>query len=198
MQVLLVLVLYGGEVHQHMLSMEEPITQEQLSEISRRLTDRFQGKTSDQVEYNLQDLEGLQEIFARYILVNMKQTDSLSAGEVFLDGLTNVMAEPEFTGSDEVRRALHLLEERSLLNELLERTILPGSIGGVQVLIGGEGIFDELRQFSVILSSYGASGLSTGTIGILGPMRMSYGRSISMVRFLSRLLSDLVVETLGD
>ncbi|MBI9049477.1 MAG: heat-inducible transcription repressor HrcA [Anaerolineaceae bacterium] len=198
LQVLLVLVLYGGEVHQHVISMDEPATQEQLSEVSRTLTDRFRGMVSIEVERNLQELDGLSSLFADYILVNMRQTDSLSAGEVFMDGLTNVMAEPEFTGSNEVRRALHLLEERSLLNELLERTILPGTIGGVQVLIGGEGIFDELRQFSVILSSYGASGLSTGTIGVLGPMRMSYGRSISMVRFLSRLMSDLVVETLGD
>jgi heat-inducible transcriptional repressor len=198
LQVLLVLVLYGGEVHQHVISMDEPVTQELLSETSRALTERFCGMSSDEVERNLQELNELQAMFAEYILTNMKQTDSLSAGEVFLDGLTNVMSEPEFSDSIEVRRALQLLEERSLLNELLERTILPGTIGGVQVLIGGEGIFDELRQFSVILSSYGASGLSTGTIGVLGPMRMSYGRSISMVRFLSHLMSDLVVETLGD
>ena len=198
LQVLLVLVLNGGEVHQHVISLEEPVTQEQLSMISRALTARFQGRASDEVARDIVNLNGLEAVFARYILINMQQTDSLSAGEIFLDGLTNVMAEPEFSGSDEVRRALHLLEERSLLNELVERTILPGTIGGVQVLIGGEGIFDELRQFSVILSSYGASGLSTGTIGVLGPMRMSYGRAISMVRFLSRLLSDMVVETLGE
>jgi heat-inducible transcriptional repressor len=198
LQVLLVLVLYGGEVHQHMLLMDEPISQEQLSVISGTLTARFQGRSSDEVERSLQYLTGLEETFARAIMLNMNQTDSLSAGEIFLDGLTNVMAEPEFFGSDEVRRALHLLEERSFMNNLLERTILPGTIGGVQVLIGGEGIFDELRQFSVILSNYGATGLSTGTIGVLGPMRMSYGRTISMVRFLSRLLSDMVVETLGD
>ena len=198
LQVLLVLVLHGGEVHQHVISLEEPVSQEQLSMVSKSLTARFQGRASNEVAADVANLSGLEEVFARYILVNMQQTDSLSAGEIFLDGLTNVMAEPEFSGSDEVRRALHLLEERSLLNELLERTILPGTIGGVQVLIGGEGIFDELRQFSVVLSSYGASGLSTGTIGVLGPMRMPYGRTISMVRFLSRLLSDMVVETLGE
>ncbi|HAD06522.1 MAG TPA: HrcA family transcriptional regulator, partial [Anaerolineaceae bacterium] len=46
--------------------------------------------------------------------------------------------------------------------------------------------------------SYGAPGLATGTLGVLGPLRMSYGRAISTVRFLSGLLSDLVAETLFD
>ena len=60
--------------------------------------------------------------------------------------------------------------------------------------IGGEGNWDDLRQCSIVLSKYGAPGLATGTLGVLGPMRMSYGRSISLVRFLSSILSDFVTE----
>jgi heat-inducible transcriptional repressor len=66
----------------------------------------------------------------------------------------------------------------------------------VQVLIGGEGTWEELRHFSVVLARYGAAGLATGTLGVLGPMRLPYGRTISTMRFLSNLLSDLVSETL--
>ena len=62
------------------------------------------------------------------------------------------------------------------------------------MLIGGEGTWDDLSQCSVILSKYGSPGMATGTIGILGPMRMSYGHSISLVRFLSGLLSDFVIQ----
>jgi heat-inducible transcriptional repressor len=68
----------------------------------------------------------------------------------------------------------------------------------VQVLIGGEGTWDELRNFSVVLSRYGTPGFATGTLGVLGPMRLPYGRTISTMRFLSRLLSDLVSETLVE
>jgi heat-inducible transcriptional repressor len=49
-----------------------------------------------------------------------------------------------------------------------------------------------------VLGSYGAPGVAVGTLGVLGPMRMSYGRAISVVRFMSNLLSDLVTETLMD
>jgi len=68
----------------------------------------------------------------------------------------------------------------------------------VQVLIGGEGNFEDLRQCSIVLARYGMPGLATGTLGVLGPMRMPYGRTISTVRFISNLLSNMVTETLTD
>jgi heat-inducible transcriptional repressor len=46
----------------------------------------------------------------------------------------------------------------------------------------------------MVLSRYGVPGLATGTLGVLGPIRMPYGRTISTVRFVSGLLSDLVEE----
>jgi heat-inducible transcriptional repressor len=38
----------------------------------------------------------------------------------------------------------------------------------------------------------------TGTLGVLGPMRMPYGHTISTVRFVAGLLSDKVAESLVD
>jgi heat-inducible transcriptional repressor len=46
----------------------------------------------------------------------------------------------------------------------------------------------------MVLGRYGVPGLATGTLGVLGPIRMAYGRTISTVRFVSDLLSDLVTE----
>ena len=117
------------------------------------------------------------------------------AGEVYRDGLTNVLAEPEFCrDAKSARKALRILEERSLLEDLLTRTVLTTNVGGVQVLIGGEGTWEELRDCSMVLARYGVPGLATGTLGVLGPIRMAYGRTISTVRFVAGLLSDLVVD----
>jgi len=106
--------------------------------------------------------------------------------------------EPEFAESGDARVALRLFEERNLLDDLLTRTVMTSSIGGVQVLIGGEGTWNELRQCSVILARYGVADTMTGTLGVLGPMRMSYGNAISTVRFVAGLLSDLVSDTLVE
>ena len=75
---------------------------------------------------------------------------------------------------------------------------MTAGVGGVQVLIGGEGTWEELRDCSIVLSRYGAPGLATGAVGVLGPTRMAYGRTISTVRFISGLLSDLVVENMAE
>ena len=68
-------------------------------------------------------------------------------------------------------------------------------VGGIQVLIGGEGTWEELRQVSVILARYGDPNTMTGSVGVMGPIRMPYDRTISTVRFVANVLSDLVVET---
>ena len=193
-QVLAILVLEGGQIHQHILTLDEPVTQEQLSVISRKFSQLLAEQDPVQVSAFQESLSAVETQILMWIEDEMIRSDQLPTGDIVLDGLTNVLSEPEFTDSEEARRALRLLEERSLLQDLLSQTILPDTIGGVQVLIGGEGTWDDLSQCSVILSKYGSPGMATGTIGILGPMRMSYGHSISLVRFLSGLLSDFVVQ----
>jgi heat-inducible transcriptional repressor len=196
-QVLMVLVMAGGEIHQRMLTLSEPLSQEVLSNSATRLTADFQGKEIPAIQALRSQFSGLDQEVLDWVLEEMRIMETDVAGEIYLDGLTNVLAEPEFSGGMDARKALHVLEERSLLQDLLSRTVLTGAMGGVQVLIGGEGTWDELRSCSVVLARYGSPGIITGTLGVLGPMRMAYGRTISTVRFMSTLLSDLVTETMG-
>lgn len=208
-QVLMVLVLYGGDVRQRLLTLPEPVSQEQLSQTAERLTRNLQEKDLDAIRAIRSTFNGLDLDILNTIVQDVEQARETVVGEVFMDGLTNVLAEPEFSSSDDARRALRLLEERSLLHDLLARTVLSTAGGmtsprmgrgfnSVQVLIGGEGTWDELRQSAVILARYGTPGLATGTLGVLGPLRLPYGRTISTMRFLSGLLSDLVSETLVE
>ncbi len=215
-QVLMVLVLFGGEVRQRLLTLGEPVSQEQLSAAADRLTHILLEKSASAIRSLRGQFSGLDLDIVDPIVDDMEQARTSIAGEVYFDGLTNVLAEPEFSGSEDARRALRLLEERSLLQDLLARTVWSNAGGtstgiattstmprrgsvidnSVQVLIGGEGTWEELRHFSVVLARYGTPGLATGTLGVLGPMRLPYGRTISTMRFLSNLLSDLVAETL--
>ncbi len=196
-QVLMVLVLMGGEILQRFITLPEPVSQEQLSNAADHLNNLFTGHNMVEMSSESSVLSALEQDFQQIVLDEMEQADSMISGEVVLDGLTNVLAEPEFAASEEARRALRVLEEKPLLNDILSKTVLHGSsLGGVQVLIGGEGIYDALSQCSIVLARYGTPGLATGTLGVLGPMRMPYGRTISIVRFLSGLLSDLVNDTI--
>jgi heat-inducible transcriptional repressor len=196
-QVLMVLVLMGGEITQRFISLAEPVSQDTLSEAANHLSHLLINMTAEQFKSTTLSLNTLETEIYGYVREQMQQADSLVSGEVVLDGITNVLAEPEFSGSEEARQALRVLEEKPMLQNVLSQTILTGpSIGGVHVLIGGEGMWDSLRQCSIVLARYGTPGLATGTLGVLGPMRMSYGHTISIVRFLSGLLSDLVNDTI--
>lgn len=197
-QVLMVLVMAGGEVHQQMLALAEPVGQERLSATATRFNELAQGMDVEGLaSLNIQ-FDSLEKDILKLAQDEMSRSGTGFAGEVYRDGLANVLAEPESAEYDVARRALRLLEERSMLEDLLSRTVLSSGVGGVQVLIGGEGTWEELRECSMVLARYGEPGLATGTLGVIGPIRMAYGRTISTVRFVANLLSDLVAEVLVD
>ena len=197
-QVLMVLVLVGGEIRQQLLTVPEHVNQEQLSAIAAQVTDQCRNCSAEQLLEKIASLDPMGQLVLGVVQEELSLSEKLIIGEVYLDGLMNVLAEPEFAESEGARSALKLFEERAFLNDLLERTIMTSNVGGVQVVIGGEGTWDELRQCSVILARYGQHGSMTGTLGVLGPMRMPYGHTISTVRFVAGLLSDKVAESLVD
>jgi|YNPBryulayer2012_1023412.scaffolds.fasta_scaffold04184_2 heat-inducible transcriptional repressor len=193
-QVLMVLVLAGGDVRQQMLTLAEPVTQEQLSAAANHLNQLLSGLGPEAISALSPPLDALEADLVRLIVEELRHAGQLLGSEVYRDGLTHVLSQPEFSESESARKALRILEERPLLEDLLTRTLETTNVGGVQVLIGGEGTWEELRDCSMVLARYGAPGLATGALGVLGPIRMAYGRSISTVRFVAGLLSDLVVE----
>lgn len=197
-QVLMVLVLSGGEVSQQMLSLAEPVSQEHLSQVADAINRVCVGLDGEGIRTLPEPNDALEQDIRKLLIDGMRRTGQELTGELYRDGLTHVLMEPEFGEADRARRALRILEERPLLEDLLNRTVLSNEGGGVQVLIGGEGTWEELRDCSVVLSRYGAPGLATGTLGVLGPMRMSYGRTISTVRFVAGLLSNLVEDMLTE
>ncbi len=195
-QVLMVLVLVGGEVSQQFITLPEPVSQERLSEIASKLSRLCVRCDVERIVSLRNQFDALGQDILDTLVAEMSGIQESVAGEIYLDGISHMLAEPEFSESDEARQALHLLEQRTLLENLLTSTVMNTDVGGIQVLIGGEGTWDELRQCSVVLARYGDPNSLTGSIGVLGPIRMPYDRTISTVRFVANVLSDLVSDTL--
>ena len=196
-QVLMVLVMAGGEISQQILTLAEPVSQERLSQTAARLNGLLAGLAVDAIAALPARSDALDQDILALITQDMRRTAASVSGEIYTDGLTNVLSEPEFAESDDARRALKLFEEHSTLQDLLARSTNNSNVGGLQVLIGGEGEWEELRQCSIVLARYGVPGMATGMLGVLGPMRMSYARTIPTVRFVAGLLSDLVNDTIA-
>jgi len=154
-QILMVLVMVGGEVSQQLLSLAEAVSQERLSETAARLNGVLAGQTVDDLAASSTRPDALEQDIVTLIVADMRRTAESNSGEIYTDGLTNVLSEPEFAESDEARRALKLFEERSTLQDFLARTTINSAVGGLQVLIGGEGGWEEIRQCSMVLARYG-------------------------------------------
>ena len=108
--------------------------------------------------------------------------------------LAQVLDAPEFAASDNVRRIVQVLEERTILDQVVDEY---SSANEIQVIIAGEGRYHELQEISLVLSRYGVDDQATGMLGVVGPLRMSYGRNIGAVRFVAMLMSDMVQEIYG-
>jgi heat-inducible transcriptional repressor len=198
-QVLMVLVMDGGEVNQQVLTLAEPVMQDRLSQAAARLNSLLAGLSVEAIANLSSRSDALEQDIITLLVQDMKRTSESASGEIYTDGLTNVLSEPEFAeSSDDARWAMKLFEERSTLQDLLARASTNSSVGGLQVLIGGAGGWQELRQCSMVIARYGAPGLATGTLGVLGPMRMSYARTIPTVRYVAGLLSNLVNDSISN
>ena len=197
-QVLMVAVFTGGEVRQQVLILAEPVSQEQLSTSANQINSLGEGCDLDGLAAIGGKLGALEQDVLKLIQEEMRRSTAVIAVEVYRDGLSNVLAEPEFAEAGVARNALRILEERSLLEDVLSQTVAKSGVGGVQVVIGGEGTWEFLRDCSVVLARYGNPDLATGAVGVVGPVRMSYGRTISAVSFVADLLSDLMSEALSE
>jgi heat-inducible transcriptional repressor len=192
--VLLVLVLRGGVVKQQMLNLLEPSSQEMLNDASDRLNQLLSGLSTEEIEARVSELPNFEAEIATITVNIMNRANAQTAGIVYRDGLSEVLQQPEFAEGEQAQGLVRVMEEHSFLETVLTDALSP-EVGSVQVLIGGEGRWDELQACSLVLARYGVTGLITGALGILGPTRMSYGRAISTVRYVAGLLSDLVYDT---
>jgi heat-inducible transcriptional repressor len=186
--VLMIIVFYGGEVVQQMLTLAEPVPQGQLTATAERLNDLFDEATHDEINARQSMLDDeLERDVSRLVLETMRRASTKGISQVYRDGLANIM-EDEGT-----RQAVRVLEEAPLLSTILAETLEP-NVRGVQVVIGGEGRWEELRECTMILARYGVIEQLSGAIAVVGPTRMPYGRNISAVRYVADLMSGFVSE----
>jgi heat-inducible transcriptional repressor len=192
--VLLILVLQEGTVKQQILSADAPVSQDELTPIARYLTDLWSGSDQMDVAVSADSLVGFEQQVTEVVLETIRRLDSRTSSEVYRDGLLNVLNQPEFVQSENAQQVVRALEERQVIDRMVDDVM---QRGGLQIIIGGEGRWEELSEVSVVLARYGIHNQATGALGVLGPMRMQYGRAVSVVRYVSQLMSDLISDLYG-
>jgi len=193
--VLLVLVLEEGAVKQQIVSLDAPATQDELSRISNELNEQLAGADMAMMATLLPLLTPLGQDITLLLVEMMENMDGQVGERIYRDGLAQILEAPEFAEGENVRRVVQVMEQGSLLAEILDQMV---EVNDVQVLIAGEGRFVELQDISLVLTQYGIENQVIGMIGVIGPLRMTYGRTIGAVRYVAALMSDLMHEYYGS
>lgn len=185
---LLILVTQESAVRQMMVHLPTVHDQAQLSRLADAVVPSVRGLGSDEIEDRLAGTSDTARYVLEHVVTGLRGLDSVDRTQIRHSGIENILGEPEFAGAD-AHSVLELLRGGTLLS-----AVLPALTSGdeVQVFIGDENPADALRRFGVVMASYGIDGEVTGILGVLGPTRMPYWRSISSVRYMARLMSDLM------
>lgn len=191
---MLVLVLQEGTVKQQMLNLTSLLTQEELRFTANFLNDQFASAGASQIRARASNLSGFAAEIAEIVASIIEQMDRRTSRDLYRDGLIDILRQPEFTLVAKMQQLLQVLEERSLLEELM-LNLAPSQ--GVQVVIGQEGGRAQFNDYALVLARYGIEDEASGVIGVFGPMRMPYPRAIGTVRYVSTLLDDLMQRFYG-
>jgi heat-inducible transcriptional repressor len=199
----LVLVLRDGTVKQQRLLLEAPIDQEELSVLAAQLNKLFQEKNAIEVEALLGkfDFSPIERLIATTIARILEQHGDPLGDVFYRDGVVNILEQPEYSrmGPEEernerVRKVMEVLEQNRFLPVLASQL---RATDGVQVIIGGENEWDDMRDVSLVVARYGQEGKIGGLLGVIGPTRMQYGRAIAVVRYMTQVMNDLLAEMYG-
>jgi len=187
--VLLVMVFDKGLLRQQFMTLDQELSQEDLTRAANRLNAELGGRSLRGIKRKLLQLAGWEAQVVDHVLAQFKELEAPTVDQIFRDGLLNIMSQPEFARTDRVREFMSVFESGRLLEGVFADSL---ATDGVRVIIGDENKADEMRQCSVVLSRYGRDGEAAGVLGIIGPTRMAYARVITTVRYTASILEDLI------
>jgi heat-inducible transcriptional repressor len=195
---LMVVVTQDGTIKEQMLSLDEPIAQEELSSVSSRLNSQLFGQNRVQIDNKIKDwTDEFLVNMANRLSETLRSLEQHNDTQLYREGLANMMNQPEFNDITRLRQVMQSIESGPALPTIIPE-VLTSDEAGVQVIIGGENRFEDLRLLSVVLARYGIDGQIVGVVGVVGPTRMEYNRSISTVKYISQLMTNLLTERSGS
>ncbi len=116
-----------------------------------------------------------------------------ASARIMLDGHAALLGRNAFSDAS-LRDVLTFLSDNEKLGRLIS-----SAQGSLSVFIGSESGIPELADASVILARYHSSGGASGWVGVIGPTRINYSRTISYIEYFAtavgRLMSSIETDS---
>jgi heat-inducible transcriptional repressor len=194
--VMVILVLQGGLVRKRVIETGPEVTSDDLISCANYLNHLFTNQTVSEARARLvSEMEeakrSLNALYQRALNLALAafEREREAAREVIVDGTPNILSQPEFTDAEHMRELMRVLEERTILLELLDKTA--NELKTI-ITIGGESAQTALADLGVITAPYGSGAHPLGAIGLIGPLRMDYAKLVPVVNFTASTLTRLL------
>jgi len=198
-RVLLIIVTPDGDVQNRILHTDRAYSPTQLIEATNFFNQNFAGQSLVSIRERMADeLRALREDIAGLMKAAVDAGEgALAEGEALVvTGERNLLNAGDLASNmQRLRRLFDLFEQKTSLLHLLD---VSQRAQGVQIYIGGESGLVPLDDCSVVTASYEANGQVIGTLGVIGPTRMSYARVIPIVDVTAKLLSNALSREFAD
>ncbi|MBI1978122.1 MAG: heat-inducible transcription repressor HrcA [Candidatus Omnitrophica bacterium] len=189
---LIVWVSDNGFVQNQVIDMKEDIPSEELLRINRFLNQELQGMLLGQVKLHLaqkfdQVQDSLKTVYRTARGIVNQSFPKEGQRRLAFEGSHYILEQPEFQDWEKSRKLFKTLEARDSFMDLLQ---VRQKDGKIQVKIGFEHHCPDIWDCSLITTEYRVGPRAIGTLGVLGPRRMSYERVIGLVDFISRRFGE--------
>ncbi len=190
-----VLISEEGIVKNRILILEdESLTQKTLDKIAEYLNNELSGLTLKTIKTKiLSQISEEKRICNKLILSALKLFKKVIAWEtenvLYMGEISGTCNLPDFANLKQIKELFRAIEEKHLMVKMLDKM---ADSDGVQVFIGSENAFSEMKELSMVASTYNDGNRPLGTIGIIGPTRMNYERVIPIVDQTAKTLTQIL------
>lgn len=194
--ILAVVVLEGNLVKNKMLTIPEPMNNEDMLKLNMLLNTHLNGLSVEQI--NLGTIAVLKEKAGIHSQLVSDVLDAVAEAigededlEIYTSGTTNILKYPELSDSQRAGELLNTFEEKQQLISLVTDRLESEDSTGIQVYIGDEAPIQTMKDCSVVTATYELGEGVKGTIGIVGPKRMDYEKVMDNLRTLRSQLDGI-------
>ena len=187
-QVLVVLLTHTGMIKHR--TIEASLSAEQLSVLRNFLNEKLRGVPLAQANGII--TEEFANLKQNYIKMQdlVEKISGIFYGiqdDLYIGGASGAVSIPEFNDFEPIKSLIRLKEDKEKLIEIINDGF---DSGGINVKIGSENLPAELKDLSIITTSYSDGSKTVGVLGIIGPKRMEYDKMMSLVNGVSKMLNE--------
>ncbi|MFC1729529.1 heat-inducible transcriptional repressor HrcA [candidate division KSB1 bacterium] len=191
-KVLIIISLGAGIIRSVVVEIHSDIDDREIDATSELLNERLSGlpvgTIIKEIDKRLKNVSRGSNELIRLFVDSANKFFKFDEKKIFIGGASNIAEQPEFNKQDKLKSVIELVERKDVVVHLLNRS---DADMGIVIRIGEENETEVGREFSIVSTEY-SIGDKTGTLGVIGPIRMWYPKLIPLVDYTAGIINKVL------